>query len=274
MLALFNPARVVHGDRMVRGYKIVCGNCGKTEKIAVNSVAGPPNEEQDTRLAARKFTSAGWLIGRRPRDHRCDACAELVVKRTREERVRNKPNGIEPQPPAVLHLAPALTPLINPQPRPEPQPKPQPEPEPGKQGQIRTSEGWKDPPEPVKPILEESAERSMGREDRRVIWAKLEEVYADEATGYKPGWSDGRVARDLNVPLSWVTVVRDENFGALPDNPEIRIIVEEARVLLDMINAQVEKAYRLLTSVNEINGVITSAQNRLQQIERQLASFD
>lgn len=56
--------------------------------------------------------------------------------------------------------------------------------------------------------------REMSREDRRVIFAKLNDVYLDEDQGYDAGWSDAKVADDLGVPRAWITAIREENFGA------------------------------------------------------------
>ena len=60
------------------------------------------------------------------------------------------------------------------------------------------------------------------REERRIIFAKLQDVYLDEVQGYDAGWTDHRVAGDLGVPRAWVASIRDENFGPAKDNPEIR----------------------------------------------------
>lgn len=252
MLALFDPARVQHGDRLVRGYKIVCGNCGNTDRVACNSVSGPPNDQEDARLVARKFTSSGWLIGRRVKDHRCPGCAELMIKRNREERVR-KTNGVDTGP-AVLHLAPALLPLV---------------------GQPAGDACPPDAAGAAQPQAAAALEnaRAMTRDDRRVIWAKLDDVYADEASGYKPGWSDGRVARDLNVPVAWVKLVRDENFGALPDNPVTREIVTEARDLLDTIRAHILNAQELNRAMGAIATSIADTERRVMDLEQKLAQL-
>lgn len=69
--------------------------------------------------------------------------------------------------------------------------------------------------------------REMTREDRRIILAKLNDVYLDERLGYDKGWSDKKVAEDLGVPQAWVAQLRDENFG--PDNAN-----EEARAMVEM----------------------------------------
>lgn len=65
------------------------------------------------------------------------------------------------------------------------------------------------------------------REERRIIFAKLEEVYVDEKVGYSNGWSDHRVATDLSVPRAWVEMIRAENFGDAKDNPDIREFLEK-----------------------------------------------
>lgn len=59
--------------------------------------------------------------------------------------------------------------------------------------------------------------REMGREDRRIINDKLDEVYGREA--YKAPWTDAAVAKDLGVPRDWVVQVRDQFFGPAGSNP-------------------------------------------------------
>lgn len=72
--------------------------------------------------------------------------------------------------------------------------------------------------------------RVMSKEDRRLVFAKIEEHYLDKA--YEEGWNDKRVASDLGVPVAWVTTMRDENFGPEGLNAEQQILVDEARKLI------------------------------------------
>lgn len=65
--------------------------------------------------------------------------------------------------------------------------------------------------------------RAMTRDERRLIWAKLEEVYLDERSGFTAGWTDERVAVDLGVPRAWISTIREENFG-----PDHSVEVEKA----------------------------------------------
>jgi hypothetical protein len=82
-----------------------------------------------------------------------------------------------------------------------------------------------------------SAEATLTRENRRIILAKIEEVYIDEKTGYSADWSDAKVATDLGVPRAWVTQLRSENFG--PESNEInRQILQEAKAVLAEIRSE------------------------------------
>jgi hypothetical protein len=74
--------------------------------------------------------------------------------------------------------------------------------------------------------------REMGRDDRRVIFAKLDEVYLDEKRGYVSGWSDHKVATDLGVPRKWVEIIRAENFGTIGTNEDMQSFLTEAETLL------------------------------------------
>lgn len=83
------------------------------------------------------------------------------------------------------------------------------------------------------PITEIEQPREMTRADRRVIFAKLEDVYIDEKHGYDAGWGDARVAKDLGVPQDWVRQIREENFGVENSNPEADALLRQARGILD-----------------------------------------
>jgi len=74
------------------------------------------------------------------------------------------------------------------------------------------------------------APRTMSFIERRVILAKIEEVYIDEKTGYSSGWSDKKVATDLNVPLAWVAELREQNFGPAINEDFVGIMRELERL--------------------------------------------
>lgn len=110
-------------------------------------------------------------------------------------------------------------------------------------------------PVSVTPIksLKDIAPRLLGREDRRIIFAKLNEVYVGEKIGYGEGWTDEKVANDLGVPRAWVKLVRDENFGDEMASEEIRQKVEEASKLLEQVKAAIPFAEDVVANLKRLN---------------------
>lgn len=73
-----------------------------------------------------------------------------------------------------------------------------------------------------------SAPRTMGIEERRIVFEKLNEVYLNAKQGYADDWSDHRVATDLGVPRKWIEDVRKEFFGPLGTNSQMEQYLVEA----------------------------------------------
>lgn len=95
--------------------------------------------------------------------------------------------------------------------------------------------------------------REMTRDDRRLIFVRLNEVYESETTGYSAGFTDKRVADELNVPQAWVVTVRDENFGPLRDSGELRDIGEKIDGVCrdrDALKAAIEACQKGLATLN------------------------
>ena len=92
--------------------------------------------------------------------------------------------------------------------------------------------------------------KKMDREDRRVIFEKLNEVYIDERHGYAPPWTDEAVAKDLGIPRAWVVQVRDEMFGPIASNSEIDEAVKAGRELIDALKKHHEQGEKLESMAN------------------------
>jgi hypothetical protein len=101
------------------------------------------------------------------------------------------------------------------------------------------------------------ASRPMSREDRRVIFEKLNEVYVDDRAGYTKGWTDEKVATDLGVPRAWVKQIRDENFGDEITNEDIREQIAEATAVLKDINLIRPDVQRLFAVADKIEQRLT-----------------
>ncbi|MCP3472314.1 hypothetical protein NLM33_18525 [Bradyrhizobium sp. CCGUVB1N3] len=115
-------------------------------------------------------------------------------------------------------------------------------------------------------VVQENA-RVMTREDRRIIFEKLNDVYIDGKVGYGRGWTDEKVATDLGVPRAWVKLLREENFGDEVGNEEIRQQVIEAHKVLTDIKAlrpHLDQAQRLFALADKIEKSLSEIQKVLK----------
>ena len=105
--------------------------------------------------------------------------------------------------------------------------------------------------------------RAMSRDDRRIIFEKLNEIYIDEKQGYAPPWTDDKVAKDLGTPRVWVAQVRDEMFGPVASNSEIEEAIASANAIkCEMVKAK--EQFEKLTHASE------AMMKRLDQINKSL----
>lgn len=102
--------------------------------------------------------------------------------------------------------------------------------------------------------------RVMTREDRRIIFDKLNQVYVDGKVGYGPGWTDEKVSTDLGVPRAWVRLIRDENFGDEVSNESIRREIEEAKAALQEIRIIEPDIKRLLSIADKVEKSLAEIQ--------------
>jgi hypothetical protein len=103
--------------------------------------------------------------------------------------------------------------------------------------------------------------RQMGREDRRIVFEKLNEVYVDEKTGYSAPWTDEKVSVDLGVPRAWVSSVREEMFGPIGSNSDIDGALKAASELMAELKKHAEAGAKLATAASVI-------EKRLDQIAK------
>ena len=103
-------------------------------------------------------------------------------------------------------------------------------------------------------VVKPTPPRVMGREDRRIVFEKLNDVYLDERRGYDSGWSDHKVSIDLGVPRAWVEQVREEMFGPA-SNPEMTDFLKAAAELQD-IKAQIASMATLRDQLENIKTAI------------------
>jgi len=169
----------------------------------------------------QKFEALGWRVGKR-RDGRDDRCPSCV---NREQEARRRHLHVvqsEESEPVAQNNTPVPKPVLTPSPVDKP--------------------------------------REMSRDERRLIFAKLDEIYIDERSGYSAGWTDARVANDLGIPRAWVTKIRDENFGP-GTSEEVEKFLAEA--------AELAKIWgEIRTEQDMLRERICETQKRVEALER------
>lgn len=123
-----------------------------------------------------------------------------------------------------------------------------------------------------KPTIVAEPPREMSKEDRRLIFAKVNEVYLDGKHGYSSGWSDKKVAIDLGVPQAWVRIIREENCGAEGENEDFKEILVESQKLLKDISVFekiiTERIIEAQKSKDELSARANHIAGRISQLEK------
>jgi hypothetical protein len=104
------------------------------------------------------------------------------------------------------------------------------------------------------------------RDEKRIIFQKIDENYVGEKVGYAPGWSDEKVATDLGVPRAWVAVIRDENFGPEVDEERVKLLSEAAAVR-DEIRALSESLAAMQIAFSDINAKAMRIERELEKLK-------
>lgn len=115
------------------------------------------------------------------------------------------------------------------------------------------------------------APRQMTRDDRRLVFGKIDEVYVDGTEGYSSGWTDQKVATDLGVPVAWVKLIREENFGPEGLNNDYRNLIADGKKIMDAFRAEKDAFTQQLS---EHHARVTKLHNEMLMVEKKLASLE
>lgn len=245
---LFQPCTVKHGDQMARGLSLACGKCPEIIKVHVGTIKGHSHDIdlKAQQLAQRKVEANGWRIGGSNGAHRCPNCrrTEAAARVMQNAQRVFKPTNHTPPKPKPAAPFPSATTTKEPA-MSVPQPKP------------------------------------MGREDRRVIFAKLNDTYADPKTGYSGDWTDKTTAEDLGVPMAWVVTVREEMFGPAGGNAALmddiararEVIAQGRKLLTDAADLKVQ-AEGLMQRANDIYAATAPLLNLVNRTERTIQEIN
>lgn len=134
------------------------------------------------------------------------------------------------------------------------------------------------PKEEVKMIAEEvkavaipkADQKTMGRQDKQIIFAKLMEAYPNVDKGYVAGWSDQKVADDLGVPVEWVASVREADFG-----PEFDTVLldKKYKELEDMGRAVLDAKKLVDEAMRDRDRATKLVETRIDEFEEKLRVF-
>jgi hypothetical protein len=113
-------------------------------------------------------------------------------------------------------------------------------------------------------VMPPAAVPEMTKEHRRIIFAKLNEVYVSETAGYANDWTDKKVAEELGCPRAWVETIRKENFGEKAGNDTIGPHLEEARRV-------VADGRKMLSEIGDLKQTVELATKRINELMSQTA---
>ena len=121
------------------------------------------------------------------------------------------------------------------------------------------------------PALAPAPVSSMTKEDRRIIFSEIDSHYLDEKRGYDKDWDDARIAKGMNVPLDWVSTLREDNFGPEKGDAvdgEIEKLKEasvEAQKLIDAMRAVWKEMDATLATYEEKQAELSAEANKISK---------
>lgn len=145
------------------------------------------------------------------------------------------------------------------------------------------------------PAVEPAEQRSISREDGRLLSRAIEDHWDEASKHYTPGWSDVKLAAEMGVPIDWVKMIRERDFGGVGDDPGVeRLIAELAPLKTELSDLQalgeeltttaaafesthIEHAKKMalrLESYREKHNALATKVHKLGEIAAQLRPFD
>lgn len=232
----FEPFKPVNPADLRPGVKIVCSSCGKTKVFRKHGTIHPVH-------AANVFRNEGWAVGAGPRADKCPDCVSGLGH------AKPKP---EAKPEPVKDLKELAAAIVAKEKHEEAVPA-------------------VEIPQPIKLDPPVTPPSEMTKADRRVINAKLEDVYLDETTGYKGEWTDEKVAVDLGVSVLWVSELREQNFGPAKN---VAVLARQMEELLTFGAKIAATAKGIQSAVDEIDGRIKEYDVLVEKFDGDFARFN
>jgi hypothetical protein len=248
-----NPVAVKYGDKLSRGYRVMCERCGKCEHVHINTMANAHNKKDNAHatdlMLARKLDFLGWRTDKRLL---CPDCREKRAKQMRKLHAGTSKLALA-QANAGGDALPASKTIQPDKRRTSPHLDNKP-----------AESATKAPSAPSAPSVDESDRlKPPPMEDRRIILMELNDFYSDTGKGYKGDWTDAKLAAHIGAPEVWVRMLREENFGP-PGNPELDLLKTEVANLQQSAR-EVADALKTLALAND--SLIATAESLRRRIE-------
>lgn len=203
--------------------------CAREEEITDNG-----RTELPTEVVRKKFRQRGWEVGKdRTRDV-CPVCIENVRVARRQSK-EAKLKVVYPGPSDELSKV--------------------------SQEAVGKVQAFKASAAPEPP-------ETMSRDERRIVFAKIEEHWAGENEGYTAPWTDQKIASDLGVPVGWVAEVRSDFFGEVRDNSEIRELLGRATQAAIEASQKVAAGAQLLKEAQSLTNKANTLNGELADLRK------
>jgi hypothetical protein len=204
----FKPVSKMHEGKVLKGARIECSKCDASQEY-FNYQGTVSNEH-----LPKEFARRDWLVGKNERTDLCPSCV-AKLRGAKLPKTVEKPEPKKEHVPMLLETAAkaeVTKPILNISSKPnvhseirmdKPTPIVQPQMADPVAALVHAAKEKMD--------AKREASRPMDKADRRIVFAKLNEVYGDDM--YLEDWIDQKVAEDLGVPVEWVAEVREGDFG-------------------------------------------------------------
>jgi len=177
-----------------RFYEVECSVCHSKSKVK-KIWHGTHYTTMQVTLMLRQW---GWHIAGKPFGDVCRNCLRFEAHRPSND--QHKTETIKM---TVSKVAPKITPAIN-----------------------------VTPAAPVAPVVPFNKPPEITREARRKIFSSIDFNYDPTKGSYTNGKTDAIIAKELNLPIAWVKLIRDEAFGPEGADDQTVKLIAEAKELL------------------------------------------
>jgi len=273
----FASVKKFHEGKALVGGRIYCTSCTNSEEFFNYSGSVTPN------YLGKEFTRRGWNVGVHPRADKCPDCLNRLKNGTKVKTFAALKSELKSVPEVAVVANTAADKIIE-----------------GLSEALEIAKAKTTPliPETKKepmfiaPVVETLVDPApveqphvlagpMSKADRRIVFAKLNDVYVDETTGYSADWDDAKVSADLGIPVEWVKEVRDADFGpelskAMKEKAKttIEAMIGENQRLIVLLDAKIEQSQSLDGKLKEALDAMDKAIDRAEQLAKNIQTGD